>query len=41
MEGIGNNPLELAVSGTELVGSPRFDSVHRLGIDAEHETFGF
>ena len=35
---LGNDPLQLTVGGTELVGCPFFNGIHRVAIDTQDET---
>ena len=36
---LGDDPLQLAVGGTELVGCPLLNGIHRVAIDTQDETF--
>lgn len=37
-QGVGDDPLELAVDRAELVGSPLLQCIHRCSIDTKYET---
>ena len=38
-QGLGNDPLKLAVRTTKLIGCPFFNGIHCFGIYAQNETF--
>jgi len=39
-QGLGDDPLQLAVGAAELIRSPGLYSAHRLSVDAEDKTLG-
>ena len=39
-QGLGDDPLQLAIGAAEFVRSPGLNSVHRLSVDAEDKTLG-
>jgi len=39
-QGLGDDPLQLAVGAAELIRSPGLNSVHRLSVDAEDKALG-
>lgn len=40
LQRLGNDPLQLAVDGAELIGGPFLHRLHRLWVDAEQEGLG-
>ena len=38
---LGNDPLQLAIGGAELIGSPLLNRRQRIRIDAQDEVLGF
>ena len=37
---LGDDPLQLAVGGTELVGCPLLNGIHRVAVDTQDKTLG-